>query len=315
VRGRVASPKVGIFEAGSHRVVDIPRCLVHHPLVNDVAAELRIAIAATRAPPYSDEAHRGLVRYVQVVVERRTQTAQVVLVTNDVSADAARPLLEELEKRLGARLHGLFWNGNPERTNTIIGPRWQKIAGPDAVEEVIGGARVFYPPGAFGQSHLDLADEIVNTVASWVAPGLRVTELYSGVGPVGLGIAPRSVSMRLNELSLDSLSGLELGIAALPPDVRERTAAIPGPASGAVDWIPKSDVVIADPPRKGLERPVLEALTARPPPLFAYVACGVDSFLRDARVLAPAFALRELVVFDLFPHTDHVEIAARFERR
>jgi 23S rRNA (uracil1939-C5)-methyltransferase len=315
VRGRAASPKIGIFETGSHRVVDIPRCLVHHPLVNAVAAELRSAIATTRAAPYSDEAHRGLVRYVQVVVERPSQTAQVVVVANDVSADATKPLLDELGRRLGSKLHSLFWNGNPERTNTILGTHWQKISGPDVVEEHIGGARVFYPPGAFGQSHLDLADEIVDTVTSWIGPGLHVTELYAGVGPVGLGLAERSASLRLNEISSDSLAGLELGIAALPPEVRDRTTAVPGPASAAVDWLGNSDAVIADPPRKGLDRDVCEALRQRPPPMFAYVACGLDSFLRDARALDASFALRELVVFDLFPHTDHVEIAARFERR
>jgi tRNA/tmRNA/rRNA uracil-C5-methylase (TrmA/RlmC/RlmD family) len=315
VRGRVASPKVGIFETGSHRIVDIPRCLVHHPLVNLVAAELRAAIAATRAPPYSDEAHRGLVRYVQVVVERRSQTAQVVVVTNDVSIESSRALLHDLGRRLGAKLHSLFWNGNPERTNTILGPHWQKVVGPDVVEETIGGARVFYPPGAFGQSHLDLADDIVATVASWVAPGLRVTELYAGVGPVGLGLAARSASLRLNEISSDSLAGLDLGIAALPPEARARTVAVPGAASAAIDWIPKSDVIIADPPRKGLDREVLEALTKCPTPSFNYVSCGLESFVRDARALSAAFTLRELVVFDLFPHTDHVESAAHFERR
>jgi 23S rRNA (uracil1939-C5)-methyltransferase len=288
---------------------------VHHPLVNTVAAELRAAIATMRAAPYSDDAHRGLVRYVQVVVERRSQTAQVVVVTNDVSVDASRPLLDELARRLGLKVHSLFWNGNPERTNTILGEYWQKIAGPDVVEESIGGARVFYPPGAFGQSHLDLADDIVKTVASWIEPGRRVTELYAGVGPVGLGLAERSACLRLNEISQDALAGLERGIAALPSEARDRTAAIPGPATGAVEWIPKSDAVIADPPRKGLDPEVLGALTERPPPVFAYVACGLESFLRDASALASSFALRELVVFDLFPHTEHVEIAARFERR
>lgn len=315
VRGRVASPKIGIFETGSHRVVDIPRCLVHHPLVNAVAAELRGAIATTRSPPYSDEAHRGLVRYVQVVVERRSQTAQVVVVTNDVSTDASRPLLDELARRLGPRLHSLFWNGNPERTNTILGSHWRKISGPDVVEESVGGARVFYPPGAFGQSHLDLADEIVATVAAWIDPGLRVTELYAGVGPVGLGLAARSTSLRLNEIAPDSLVGLELGVATLAPDVRARTVVVPGPASDAVDWISESDAVIADPPRKGLDREVVDALVRNAPAAFVYISCGLDSFLRDARDLAAAFTLRDLLVFDLFPHTEHVEIAARFERR
>jgi tRNA/tmRNA/rRNA uracil-C5-methylase (TrmA/RlmC/RlmD family) len=314
VRGRVTSPKVGIFETGTHHVVDIPRCLVHHPLVNEVAAELRAAMVATRAPPYSDQAHRGLVRYMQVVVERPSQTAQVVVVTNGESPDAAKPLLAALRERLGAKLHSLFWNGNPERKNTILGPLWAKIAGPDAIEEIIGGAHVFYPPGAFGQSHLELADSIVETLHAWISPNLRVTELYAGVGPVGLGLAERSSIVRLNELAPDSVAGLVLGVAALPAEARNRTAVVAGPASEAVDWIAESDVIIADPPRKGLDEAVIAALAKDPPALFAYVSCGLESFMRDAAALFTSFALSELLVYDLFPHTDHVEVLARFER-
>lgn len=314
VRGRAASPKIGIFETGTHRVVDIPRCLVHHPLVNDVAAELRNAIFATRTPPYSDDAHRGVVRYAQIVVARRSQTAQVVVVANDDSPDGSRPLLDRLAARLGPKLHSLFWNGNPERTNTILGPHWSKILGPDAVEETIGGARVFYPPGAFGQSNIDLADRVVETVSSWVPSGTRVTDLYAGAGPLGLELAERAAALRLNELAPDSIRGLELGVAALPDVVRARTVVLPGPASNATEWIRHSDVVIADPPRKGLDGPVRAALLEHPPAVFVYVACGLDSFLADARELAKAFELRELVVFDLFPHTEHVEVAAQFVR-
>jgi len=96
VRGRAASPKIGIFQEGSHRVVDIPHCLVHHPLVNEVAAITKAALRRTGVSPYADRAHRGMLRYLQVVVERRSGTAQVVLVANDESPDALEPVAREI---------------------------------------------------------------------------------------------------------------------------------------------------------------------------------------------------------------------------
>ncbi len=87
VRGRARSPKIGIFQAGTHDVVDIPRCRVHHPLVNDVGAALREAIRATGTRPYTERTHTGALRAVQIVVERASRTAQLVLVGN---ADDAR---------------------------------------------------------------------------------------------------------------------------------------------------------------------------------------------------------------------------------
>src|SRR5262249_1273271 len=129
VRGRAASPKIGIFQEGSHRVVDIPHCLVHHPLVNEVATATKAALRRTGVSPYPDRPHRGMLRYLQVVVERRSASPQVVLVANDESPDALEPVAREIERALGARLHSLWWNGNPARTNTILGPAWHRWAG------------------------------------------------------------------------------------------------------------------------------------------------------------------------------------------
>ncbi|HEX3596459.1 MAG TPA: hypothetical protein VHU80_15220 [Polyangiaceae bacterium] len=316
VRGRARSPKIGIFEAGSHRVVDIPRCVVHHPLVNDVAREARAAIRDTATPPYSDDAHAGLLRYLQIVVERGSLTAQVVAVTNDETADRAEPFLSSLAERLGARLHSLFWNGNPARTNAVLGPLWRRFSGPEAVEETLGGARVFYTPGAFGQSHLDLSSELVDRVHSWVPDGASVLELYAGVGAIGLGLASRVEELAMNELVPESLRGLELGVAALPGAIRARVTVVPGPAGDALSSVSNPDVVIVDPPRKGLDADVLTALVEAPPRRLVYVACGLDAFLRDEATLCEraGFRLRHLAAYDMFPHTEHVETLALFDR-
>ncbi|HVW24373.1 MAG TPA: hypothetical protein VHC69_03340 [Polyangiaceae bacterium] len=317
IRGRARSPKIGIFEAGSHRVVDIPRCLVHHPLVNDVAHEARAAIRETATPPYSDDAHAGLLRYLQIVVERRSSTAQVVVVTNDDRSEHSATFLRALADRLGARLHSLHWNGNPARTNAILGPHWQRIQGPDAVEELLGGARVFYPPGAFGQSHLELASRLVDAVHAAVPEGARVLELYAGAGAIGLGLAARASELVMNELSTDSLSGLALGVAALDESARARVRIAPGTAGSAIPKMDAPDVVLVDPPRKGLDPDVLASLVKAPPERLIYVACGLESFLSDERALTTAgrLHLTRLDAFDLFPHTDHVETLAVFDRK
>jgi tRNA/tmRNA/rRNA uracil-C5-methylase (TrmA/RlmC/RlmD family) len=317
VRGRMTTPKIGIFELGTHRVVDIPNCLVHHPLVNDVAAALKRAVVTTRTPPYSDEAHQGFLRYAQIAVERRTETAQVVLVTNSETSAGTEPLCAALSALLGERLHSLHWNGNPGPTNAILGPHWKNISGPDAgaIEERVGGARVFYPPGAFGQSNFDLAEQIVEKLHAHVPDGARVLELYAGVGPIGLGLVERSAHVRFNEAATESLAGLDLGVRALAAELGARTEIVPGRAAAAAKWIRHSDVVIADPPRKGLDPEVREALLAAPPSKFFYVSCGLPSFLDDMEALCRRgpFGLVDLVVYDLFPHTEHVEIFARLD--
>jgi len=316
VRGRAASPKIGIFQQGTHRIVDVPRCLVHHPLVNTVAAAVKDAVRATGIPPYADRAHRGVVRAVQIVVARAPEAAQVVLVANGDDPRDVAPLAARLAGALGTSLHSLWWNGNPQRTNVVLGPHWARLAGPEAVRETIGGAAVYFPPGAFGQANLDLADRLVARVAACVPDGARVLELHAGCGAIGLGLLARA-EVAFNEVEAASLAGLELGLAAAPPAARRRATILPGPAAAHAGRVGEADVVIVDPPRRGLEPALLDALVATPPARLVAVSCGLPAFLREARRLLAGgrLALAELMAFALFPHTGHTEVLARFERR
>jgi 23S rRNA (uracil1939-C5)-methyltransferase len=315
VRGRRGAAKIGIFAEGSHRVVDIPRCVIHHPLINAVAAELKAAVRDVGATCYSDEAHAGLVRGVQVVVERSSQTAQVVVICNEVAAVGARELLESLARRLGVRLHSLWWNGNAERTNVILGPHFERISGPDAVVERLNGAEVFFPPAAFGQNNLDLFDAMLAQIGSWVPEGRDVLELYAGSGAIGLGLVSRSRSVTFNEIGAASLIGLARGIEALPSALRGRVQVIAGSADTAAGALQRDSLVIVDPPRKGLEPQLVEALSTVLPERLIYVSCGLGSFLRDARALTSrGLSLESATAYDLFPYTEHVETLALFNR-
>jgi len=317
VRGRAGAPAVGLFEAGSHRVVPVSRCRVHHPRLNEVAAGAREVLRALRVAPYADVPHRGLVRALQLVLERPSGRVQLVVVANErePGTTSAR-LLDALAGALDGALQGLFWNGNPERTNVILGPTFRRWSGIEATRERIGGADVFFPPGAFGQSHLDLADRLVAHVHDLVPGGARVLELHAGCGAIGLGLAARGHEVAFNERSEDGLAGLARGIAALPEVARARVRVLPGEAGREAGRVAAHDVVIVDPPRKGLEPALLAALVATPPARLVAVSCGLPAFLREARALREAgLRLASLHAFALAPYTEHAETVALFLRR
>jgi len=255
------------------------------------------------------------VRYLQIVVERRSETAQVVIVTRDPSPEAFSAFFAALGERLGTRLHSLFWNGQPERSNAVLGELWQRIAGPEALTELSGETRLFYPPGAFGQSHLELADRIAASVSELIPDRAHVVEYYAGVGALGLPLAGRLARLELNELGSASLAGLELGIAELPDEVRTRVHVHPGSAGDAAERLCGAEIVIVDPPRKGLDAPLLAQLLKTPVPRLLYVSCGLPALLREAEQLldSGSYRLAALKAFALFPYTEHVETLAVFE--
>lgn len=315
IRGRVGSPKLGLFELGTHRVVHIPHCSVQHPLINRVAGVVRRALVDARVSCYSDGAHRGLARYLQVVVERSSQTAQVVLIANSTTVDPLAACFELIRERLGRELHSLWFNANLERSNTILGSHFESWCGPASVVEHFGGAAVHYPPGAFGQNNLDIAQRIIEHVRDQIPQGARVAEFYAGVGAIGLSVLDRVGDIRMNEVSPWSLQGLELGVAALDSGSRAKIAILPGAAGANREAAFGAQVVIADPPRKGLDPELTEYLREHPPARFVYVSCGLESFLEDAARLTEEGKLRlvGLTAFNLMPFTEHVETVARFE--
>lgn len=316
VRGRPSSPKIGLFQAGSHRIADTPRCPIHHPAINAAAAEIRAAIREVGTAPYADGPHRGALRYLQLCVERPTGRVQVVLVGNAETPDVLGDLPGAVERRLGQQLQGLFFNGQPERSNAILGPHWAHLAGEEATREEIGGATVFFPPGAFGQGNLSLFDRAVERIHGLVREGAVVAECHAGVGAIGLGLLARGFEVRFNERSVEGLAGLARGLEARPEPERAKASFFAGAAGDRLDALVGAEVVIVDPPRRGLDAPLVHALAEDPPERLLYLSCGIDSLTRDVATLTLSGALRVagLEAYAFLPFTEHVETLVWLDR-
>jgi tRNA/tmRNA/rRNA uracil-C5-methylase (TrmA/RlmC/RlmD family) len=184
------------------------------------------------------------------------------------------------------------------------------------VVERFGGAEVHYPPGAFGQNNLDIAEDIIGHVRSQIPQGARIAEFYAGVGAIALSVLARAGEIRMNEINPHSLRGLDLGIAQLEPEDRAKITVLPGTAGAARLAACDAQVVIADPPRKGLDPELTEHLMEHPPERLVYVSCGLDSFRSDTARLTAHGRLRlgSLTAFNLLPFTEHVETVAGFVR-
>lgn len=317
VRKGRGGPLIGIFQSGTHHLIHIPDCPLHHSSIIEVTQELLRLCTELGIEAYDEGSHRGLLRTVQMVVQRSTGEVQVTLVLC-VPADRSSQELE-LAERLARGLaahsltHSVFFNFQPEITNTLLGSSFRHLYGPPVIRDRSGGAEVFYPPGAFGQANPGAHDAAVQRIHSWVAEG-PVVEYYAGVGTIGLGLARRGHPVVFNEAGQESVRGLAMGIAALPDASRCRVLA--GPAQDHVEVLRERKsraTVIVDPPRKGLDRGLLGALVSDPPAQFIYLSCGLSSLERDsAELLRAGYRIIEIEGLAYFPFTEHIETLARF---
>lgn len=188
-------------------------------------------------------------------------------------------------------------------------------ADPDATLEADDGrGLLLLSPRVFAQANADGNAALVDQVAAWVeaaAPRV-VLELYSGSGNFTRAIAKHAERVVAVEQSGEAA---ELAKRVAADGVETWGVSV---ESGLLQWRgagEDADLVLLDPPRRGMDPAALEALVAIAPPRIVYVSCDPGTFARDAAALADAgYRLEAFRVFDLYPHTAHVECAATFAR-
>jgi tRNA/tmRNA/rRNA uracil-C5-methylase (TrmA/RlmC/RlmD family) len=174
---------------------------------------------------------------------------------------------------------------------------------------------------AFFQGNRFLLNDFVSHVVAEVGSAGEIFDLYSGVGLFGVSVAMANGG-RVTAVEGDRAAASDLqanaGVAGgrVTP-VHESVEQFVHDASGRggrrppVHRVP--DVVIADPPRTGLSREVLDGIVALRTPKIVYVSCDVPTLARDARRLVDGgYTIHRIDAFDLFPNTPHVETVAVF---
>eukprot|EP00667_Euglena_gracilis_P007324 EG_transcript_7396 len=324
---------IGLFRQGSHQLLEVPDCRVHHSAINAAVATLLPALAEAAIEPYHEARGRGALRYLLFQVERHTGLVQLSLVWNaktlqEAEMSGLRRLTNLLEREMGQRWRSVWVNLNSSRTNNIVsvaGDSWHHLLGAPFTEELVGHVRFQFPPTVFRQANLDAFQRIIDAVVRVVPAGAAVCELYSGIGVIGLNVLLRcdAVWVRCSDDNPNLAAPFAAAVRLLPEPLQSRAtfrclpaleALRAGEAAGA-------SVLLVDPPRKGLSAGELELLS-HPSSLPAltrivYVSCGFPALKRDTLALLAAGHWRVVSVEGhlLFPGTNHIETVVVFDRQ
>jgi tRNA/tmRNA/rRNA uracil-C5-methylase (TrmA/RlmC/RlmD family) len=241
-------------------------------------------------------------------------------------------------------VHSIHVNFQPSRNNVILGPCTMLIRGSSDAWTYVGGVPIAFDPGSFLQVNPRAMSAVIDTMRRWVPRGARLVDLHAGVGTIGAALAATN---RLQSLTLVEINpagqqafwktwkalatvkngiaiedeGIEDGDARLLTEVEYHVAAA---ESTPGRWLANADVVVVDPPRKGLEPSLLEYLcregdvhVAPQPKILIYLSCGWPAFERDCTSLVHSgrWKLEFAEGFIFFPGADHIETLAVFGRK
>ncbi len=320
VRGSSDNPIIGLFKKHTHDAISIPLCLVHHIKINQVIHYIEQWMKHHALMPYQEKDNSGDLRYLQCVVERSTGKVQVVFVLNiaDASPQAQRwfSLLLELAQAFDPSLfHSIWINFNCRATNTIFSNRWQLVWGEEYVWERFGEVSVCFQPANFAQANLSLFEELLQKIKEWVPDGAKVAEFFAGVGVIGLFIASKCTWVKCGEVNPHAKLCFTLSRAKLPADAADKISFYTGSDEETLGLMQAADVVIVDPPRKGLSEAFIGSLKHSSVNQLIYVSCGWESFKKNCQQLAlDGWKLEDLDGYAFFPGSNHIELLARFIR-
>ncbi len=308
---------IGIYRPGSHEVVDIRRCPVHHPLVTEVLARVAAEIERRALSIYDERTQRGLLRYVIVRVSTWTKRAQVILVTRERALPDGAGLKRALHRIRG--LASVVQNVNPDPGNVILGPTFVRLDGELDLVERVGFLKLKSSAGAFLQVNISVARKIYERVLEWAAPQAddTVVDLYCGVGATSFHLATAARHVEGIEASpvavLDAKMNTRLnGFHNVRFHTGETGIVLPEVAAR----LGRVDLVTLNPPRKGADEATRRAIVACAPRRIVYVSCDPSTLARDLDWFAGhRYRTIKLQPYDMLPQTEHVECIALLEKQ
>ncbi len=308
--GPVDDPHVGFFAPRSHAIIPIDRCPNAMSPSDEVCRAVLAWMKANRVPYYNEETHSGVMRHIVIRVNRKGE-AMVTLAVNATSIPRAEELWNALRP---LKVVGLILNENRERTNVILGRKFRTLFGESTLKDELCGLTFDLSPAAFFQVNPRQTEVLYRTALDFaeLSPEDRLCDVYCGAGTISLMMARHCKEVLGIEIVPQAIDNAKenaarngIGNAAF------RCGAAEEVLPALVDEGLRPDVIVIDPPRKGVEPAVIDAIAKAGPRRVVYVSCNVATQARDAALLCEkGYTLEKVQPVDMFCWTSGVECVA-----
>lgn len=306
----------GFYRSRSHQVVAIENCLIQDGRANRLAREVCRWMEEYGVEPYDEESKTGLVR--RVYVRAGGRGSQLCLVVNRENIPHKGELVSRL-RTAQADLTGVILNINSASTNRVMGDKCVTLWGEEHLKDDLLGLEFRLSPLSFYQVNHTQAERLYQKGLEYAAlkGDETVLDLYCGAGTITLLLARECAQAIGNEIIPRAIEdGWE---NARRNDIKN-VRFIEGDAGQAAQKLASEglcpDVIVTDPPRKGMDIKAVDAIAAMTPKRIVYISCDPASLARDCALLRDrGYSLIKAEAFDMFPATANVETVALLEKR
>ena len=307
---------VGVFANRTHEIIKTNECLIQNKKANEIAKFIVQLAKKYDISVYDENNQQGLLRHIVIKTGIRTNEIMVILVINGDSLSYQENFLNELKNRYN-EIESIVLNINKKNTNVILGDKNINLLGNGYIKDILGDYYFRISPLSFYQVNPVQAEALYNIAIE----GLNITkqdvvfDLYCGIGTISIFASKYAKKVYGVEIVEQAIKDAKWNSEF---NKIENTKFIAGDTEKVIDDLINNkkiipNIVIVDPPRKGLDRNTINNIIKIHPKKIAYISCNPATLVRDLAYLEDMYKIEMIQPVDMFPWTSHVECVAVLE--
>ena len=309
-------PCFGIFANRTHDIIKIDKCFIQNEKSQEIARYIFDLWIKNKLSIYNENTREGLLRHIVIKNGLKTGQFMCVLVINGKSFLKENVIVNEIIKKF-PMIETIVVNINTDNTNVIMGKENRTIYGNGYIEDKLGDFRFKISPLSFYQVNPIQAEKLYNIAveSANITSEDIVFDLYCGIGTISLFMAKHAKKVYGIEIIEQAVKD---AIENAKMNNIKNTEFIVGDVEKVLDNLIEirkiiPDVVMVDPPRKGLDKTTIQNILNIKPRKLVYISCNPATLVRDLKELEQFYDIKTIKPIDMFPYTSHVEVCALLE--
>jgi len=300
----------GFYKKGTHDLIPIEDFVIQHPKIDEALVIVRDILRKYDIEAYDEENHQGDIRHIVVRRGHFTGELMIVLVTRSMILPHLQEIVADIRREI-PEVVSIVQNINTEKTNVILGKKAMVLFGQDAYTDELMGHTFNISHQSFYQVNSKQTEKLYQTAVEYadLSGAEVVVDAYSGIGTMTLSLAEQAKQVHGVEIVPQAIENAKENAALNAIDN------VTFEVADAGDWLVEKanagfevDVVVVDPPRKGLAEAFINAVLEMAPERMVYVSCNPNTLARDLKLLdAGGYNVEKVQPVDMFPQTYHIE--------
>lgn len=302
---KLGEPIIGVFAQRSHEIVLMQKCYIQNEIAEKIAFTIYKFIKEKNILVYNESDRTGIIRHIVIKVGIRTHEIMCILVLNGKNIPYESELVEMLVKEYNVKT--IVKNINEENTNVILGKQNIVIHGDGYIYDILGEYTFKISPMSFYQVNPVQAEVLYNTAIEMAELNKEdiLFDLYCGIGTIGIfastyvkkvygiEIVEEAIKDAKENAKINNIENIEFyarDVQKVFENLINKKQVYP-------------DVIIVDPPRKGLDENTISNILAVEPKKVVYISCNPATMVRDIKLLEEKYETNKIQPVDMFPFT------------